>query len=121
MAQPKSSTGANCTKSGSERHVGTGSDGKKYDCMMDFCTYCGVTSGTIDCSHLITEWSNATDCKPAAKVSVNQSLFNKNVFDESLNFDSGTPNHGGATNPSTQTAPASPKSDPPVGGGGVIF
>jgi len=77
------------------------------------------TSGTIDCSHLITEWSNATDCKPVAKLT--QSLINRNIFDESLNFNSGTPNHGGTTNPVAPTAPANPKVDAPAGGGGTIF
>ena len=80
LAAPKSSTGVACNKSGSERHVGTGSDGKKYDCMMDFCTYCGTTSGVIDCSKQVTDWSNATDCKPVAKISTGiKGIFNKNV------------------------------------------
>ena len=80
LAAPKSSTGVACNKSGSERHVGTGSDGKKYDCMMDYCTYCGTTSGVIDCSKQVTEWSNATDCKPVSKLSTGkQGIFNKNV------------------------------------------
>ena len=80
LAAPKSSTGVACNKSGSARHVGTGSDGKKYDCMMDFCTFCGTTSGTIDCSKQVTEWSNATDCKPVAKISGgNKSIFNNGV------------------------------------------
>jgi hypothetical protein len=95
-AQPKNSAGTPCISSGSERHVGKGSDGKKYDCMMDYCTTCGVTSGVIDCSTKVTEWSNATDCKPVAQIGANQSLINRNLFDESLNFDSGTPNHGDA-------------------------
>jgi hypothetical protein len=81
LAAPKSSTGVACNKSGSERHVGTGSDGKKYDCMMDFCTYCGTTSGVIDCSKQVTEWSNATDCKPVAKISTgNKGILNKGIF-----------------------------------------
>ena len=80
LAAPKSSTGVACNKSGSERHVGTGSDGKKYDCMMDYCTYCGTTSGTIDCSKQVTEWSNATDCKPVAKISgANKGIFKNNI------------------------------------------
>ena len=81
LAAPKSSTGVACNKSGSERHVGTGSDGKKYDCMMDYCTYCGTTSGVIDCSKQVTEWSNATDCKPVAKISG----ANKGIFKNTIN------------------------------------
>src|SRR3569623_1107479 len=95
-AQPKNSAAVTCNSSGSKRHVGTGDDGKKFDCMMDYCTTSGVTSGNNDCSKQVTEWSNATDCKPVAKINANQSLINKNLFDESLNFDSGTPNHGDA-------------------------
>lgn len=80
-AQPKNSAGVTCNKSGSERHVGKGSDGKKYDCMMDYCTTCGVTSGQIDCQKQVTEWSNATDCKPVAKISG----ANKGIFKNTIN------------------------------------
>src|SRR3569833_2548963 len=67
-AQPKNSAGTPCISSGSERHVGKGSDGKKCDCMMDYCPTCGVTSGVIGCSSKVTEWSNATYFKPVAKI-----------------------------------------------------
>lgn len=119
-AQPKNSAGVTCNKSGSERHVGKGSDGKKYDCMMDYCTTCGVTSGEIDCTKQVTEWSNATDCKPVAELHSNQSLVNRNLLDESLSFNSGTPNQGGATNPSGP-ADAAPQATTTAPAGGIIY
>lgn len=67
-APKKSSTGESCTSSGEKRSKGKdAATGEVLDCLFDYCTYCGTKNGTIDCSILKTELSNARDCKPAAR------------------------------------------------------
>ena len=51
------------------------------NCQWDTCTYCGTTTGKIDCSKQITEYSNPTDCHPVASISHGNGLskFNGNL------------------------------------------
>lgn len=74
MAAPnQSASGEACTKSGTVRRDGKdAATGEKLNCQWDFCTFCGTTGGKIDCSILKTEYSNATDCKAAARVIPNK-------------------------------------------------
>jgi hypothetical protein len=62
----QSSTGVSCNSTGTARKDGKDQDGNKMNCSWDTCTYCGTTSGTIDCSKQITEYSNPTDCHSVA-------------------------------------------------------
>lgn len=68
-APKQSSSGETCTKSGTVRRDGKdASTGEKLNCQWDYCTYCGTKDGKIDCSILKTEYSNPTDCHPAARI-----------------------------------------------------
>jgi hypothetical protein len=68
-AAPKtSSTGVACNSTGTARKDGKDQDGNKVNCQWDTCTYCGTTSGVIDCSKQLTEYSNPTDCHAAASI-----------------------------------------------------
>jgi hypothetical protein len=64
----KSSTGVACNSTGTARKDGKDQDGHKMNCLWDTCTFCGTTSGTIDCSKQVTEYSNPTDCHPVANI-----------------------------------------------------
>ncbi len=66
-APKKSSTGENCSSSGTERRDGKdAATGEKFNCLFDYCTYCSTSGGQIDCSKLITEYTNGRDCKAAS-------------------------------------------------------
>jgi hypothetical protein len=66
-APKKSSTGETCTSSGTERRNGKdAATGETFNCLFDFCTYCSTTNGQIDCSKLVTEYTNGRDCKAAS-------------------------------------------------------
>jgi hypothetical protein len=65
-APKKSSTGESCTSSGTERRDGKdAATGETFNCLFDYCTYCSTTNGQIDCSRLVTEYTNGRDCKAA--------------------------------------------------------
>ncbi len=65
-APKKSSTGENCTSTGTSRRDGKdAATGEKLNCLFDYCTYCSTSGGQIDCSKMITEYTNARDCKAA--------------------------------------------------------
>lgn len=71
QAAKVSSTGETCTSSGSTRRDGTDKDtGEKFNCLFDYCTYCSTSGGKIDCSRMVTEYSNARECRPAARAGV---------------------------------------------------
>ena len=76
-----SSTGVACNTTGTARKDGKDQDGNKMNCQWDTCTYCGTTTGKIDCSKQITEYSNPTDCHPVASISHGNGLskFNGNL------------------------------------------
>ncbi len=84
-APKKSSTGAACSSTGTERKDGKDQSGNTLNCQWDTCTYCAgphSSATQIDCSVLKTEYSNPTDCHAAAKsggtrfTPVNPSLLN---------------------------------------------
>ncbi len=65
-APKKSSTGEACTSSGTTRRDGKdAATGETLNCLFDFCTYCSTKNGQVDCSKLITEYTNGRDCKAA--------------------------------------------------------
>ena len=68
MAEAKSSGGVTCNSSGTARKDGKDQNGNKMNCKWDTCTFCGTTSGVIDCTKQVTEYSNPTDCHAAAKI-----------------------------------------------------
>jgi hypothetical protein len=85
LAEPKtSSTGVACNSTGTARKDGKDQDGNKVNCLWDTCTYCGTTSGQIDCSRQVTEYSNPRDCK-AAK-SIFGGAGQSRLFDGNLNL-----------------------------------
>lgn len=68
-APKKSSTGEACTSTSTARKDGKDpATGQTFNCLWDTCTYCGTKNGVIDCSILKTEYSNPTDCRPAASI-----------------------------------------------------
>jgi hypothetical protein len=100
QAVQKSSTGVACNSTGTARKDGKdAATGEKLNCLWDTCTYCGTTNGTIDCSKQITEYSNPTDCKPAAKAGIfgnRQSIFRNGTLQLQMTDDSKpTPNTNG--------------------------
>jgi hypothetical protein len=95
LAAPKqSSTGVACNSTGTARKDGKDQNGNKVNCEWDTCTYCGTTSGVIDCRIQLTEYSNPRDCKPAAIKPRGQSIINSHIFGVFDGFDSNpTRNH----------------------------
>ena len=94
LAAPRqSSTGVACNSTGTARKDGKDEAGNKLNCLWDTCTYCGTTSGVIDCRIQLTEYSNPRDCKPAAIKPLGQSIINSHIFGVYDGFDSNpTPN-----------------------------
>ncbi len=67
-APKKSGTGETCTSSGTERRDGKdAATGEKFNCLFDYCTYCSTSGGQIDCTKMVTEYTNGRDCKAAAR------------------------------------------------------
>lgn len=68
-AVKKSSGGITCSSTGTERRDGKDQDGNKVNCLFDFCTYtqCSTSGGKIGNCVRKTEYSNARDCKAAAR------------------------------------------------------
>lgn len=67
-AKPKRTNGLECDSTGTARKTGTDEAGNKLDCLWDTCTFSECsTSGTISNCVKKTEYSNARDCKAAAK------------------------------------------------------
>jgi hypothetical protein len=68
-AQPRRSNGGACDTTGTARRVGKDDQGNKLDCLWDTCTYseCGTSGGQIGNCVQKTEYSNARDCKAAAR------------------------------------------------------
>jgi hypothetical protein len=76
QAQPSSSTGAPCLKSGTTTQEGT-QDGQKVTCVVDFCEFCREAAdvNNLNCSKRKIEYENARDCKAAGRrVPVKQDL-----------------------------------------------
>lgn len=97
-APRQSSTGVACNSTGSVRKDGKDqATGEKLNCKWDTCTYCGTTNGTIDCSKQITEYSNPTDCKAAARTGPghNLSIFQNNLQLQMNQDSKPTPNTNG--------------------------
>ena len=94
LAEIKRANGGSCDTVGTERRDGKDQDGNKVNCEWDTCTYCGTTSGVIDCRIQLTEYSNPRDCKPAAIKPRGQSIINSHIFGVFDGFDSNpTRNH----------------------------
>ena len=68
-ARPKRSDGGSCDSVGTARKTGTDEQGNKLDCLWDTCTFtqCNTSGGQISGCVQKTEYSNARDCKAAAK------------------------------------------------------
>lgn len=67
-AKPVRSNGQACDSTGTGRKTGTDEQGNKLDCLWDTCTFSECsTNGTISNCVQKTEYSNARDCKAAAK------------------------------------------------------
>jgi hypothetical protein len=68
-AQPRRADGGACGSTGTARKTGTDDQGNKLDCLWDTCTYseCGTGGGQISNCVTKTEYSNARDCKAAAR------------------------------------------------------
>jgi hypothetical protein len=68
-AKPKRADGGACDSTGSARKTGTDDQGNKVDCLWDTCTFteCGTSGGEISGCVKKTEYSNARDCKAAAR------------------------------------------------------
>lgn len=72
FAVAKSSGGVTCESTGTERRDGKDQDGNKVNCLFDSCTFteCSTSGGTISNCVRKTEYSNARDCKAAAKTNL---------------------------------------------------
>jgi hypothetical protein len=72
-AQPRRADGGACGSTGTARKTGTDQQGNKLDCLWDTCTYseCGTGGGQISNCVTKTEYSNARDCKAAARNGIN--------------------------------------------------
>jgi hypothetical protein len=68
-AQPRRADGGACGSTGTARKTGTDQQGNKLDCLWDTCTFteCGSSGGQISNCVQKTEYSNARDCKAAAR------------------------------------------------------
>ncbi len=68
-ARPKRSDGGSCDSVGTARKTGTDEQGNKLDCLWDTCTFtqCSTSGGQISNCVQKTEYSNARDCKAAAR------------------------------------------------------
>lgn len=68
-AKPKRSDGGACDTTGTARKTGKDDQGNSLDCLWDTCTFtqCDTNGGTISNCVQKTEYSNARDCKAAAK------------------------------------------------------
>ncbi|MGD9915655.1 MAG: hypothetical protein AB7S80_16375 [Rhizobiaceae bacterium] len=68
-AKPVRSNGQACDSTGTARKTGTDEAGNKLDCLWDTCTFseCSTSGGTISGCVQKTEYSNARDCKAAAR------------------------------------------------------
>jgi hypothetical protein len=75
-AAPKSSTGKTCESTGTERRDGKDDQGNKVNCLFDTCTYseCSTSGGQISNCVRKTEYSNARDCKAAARTGMGAKL-----------------------------------------------
>ena len=65
----KRANGGSCDSVGTGRKTGTDDQGNKLDCLWDTCTYtqCNTSGGQISGCVQKTEYSNARDCKAAAR------------------------------------------------------
>ena len=68
-AKPRRSDGGSCDSTGTGRKTGTDDQGNKLDCLWDTCTFtqCSTSGGSISNCVQKTEYSNARDCKAAAR------------------------------------------------------
>lgn len=68
-AKPKRADGGACESTSTARKTGTDDQGNKLDCLWDTCTFtqCNTSGGQISGCVQKTEYSNARDCKAAAK------------------------------------------------------
>ena len=68
-AQPRRSNGGACDSTSTARKTGTDDQGNKLDCLWDTCTFteCSTSGGQISNCVQKTEYSNARDCKAAAR------------------------------------------------------
>jgi hypothetical protein len=68
-AKPKRSDGGACDTTGTARREGKDDQGNKLDCLWDTCTFskCDTSGDSINGCKQVTEYSNARDCKAAAK------------------------------------------------------
>jgi len=75
-AVQKSATGKTCESSGTERRDGKDDQGNKVNCLFDTCTYseCSTSGGQISNCVRKTEYSNARDCKAAARTGMGAKL-----------------------------------------------
>ena len=71
-AKPKRSNGGTCDSTGTQRKTGTDDQGNKLDCLWDTCTFteCNTSGGQISGCVQKTEFSNARDCKAAARTGI---------------------------------------------------
>ena len=68
-AKPKRSDGGSCDSTSTARKEGKDEAGNKLDCLWDTCTFtqCNTSGGQISGCVQKTEYSNARDCKAAAR------------------------------------------------------
>ena len=68
-AKPRRSDGGSCDSTGTARKNGKDDQGNALDCLWDTCTFteCGTSGGQISNCVQKTEYSNARDCKAAAR------------------------------------------------------
>ena len=72
-AKPVRSNGQACDSTGTARRTGTDqATGEKLDCLWDTCTFteCSTSGGQVSNCVQKTEYSNARDCKAAARTGV---------------------------------------------------
>ena len=84
-APKKSSTGAACTSTGTERRDGKDEAGNKVNCLFDSCKFCAGPQGELDCSVMKTEYTNPRDCRAASvRPGFNRDLLNRNMPNQML-------------------------------------
>jgi hypothetical protein len=68
-AKPRRSDGGACDSTGTARKEGKDDQGNKLDYLWDTCTFteCNTSGGQISGCVQKTEYSNARDCKAAAR------------------------------------------------------
>lgn len=75
-AKPKRSNGMECDSTGTARKDGKDQDGNTVNCLWDTCTFseCSTSGGQISNCVQKTEYSNARDCKAAARTGVKKNI-----------------------------------------------